>query len=331
MVPFSFLDLVNVNQGETPRDALMKSLDLARHAEALGYQRYWVAEHHNMPNIASAATSVVIGYLAAGTETIRLGSGGIMLPNHPTLVVAEQFGTLASLYPNRIDLGLGRAPGTDAETSMALRRDQGRVQDFPEEIRALQAYFAPATEGQRVQAVPGAGLNVPLWILGSSTYGASVAASFGLPYSYAAHFVSDSLFDAIDVYRREFKPSPQLAKPHFMLCVNVIAAETDRQAQRLFTTLQQGFVNLLRGKKALSQPSVEDINSYWSPAEAQQISRMLKYSIVGSAETVQRQLKALLTETAADEIMITAPIFDHQSRLRSLEITAGVMHFQPEL
>ncbi|MDX6305630.1 MAG: hypothetical protein QOI77_2599, partial [Blastocatellia bacterium] len=287
MVPISILDLVPVILGETPREALRKSLDLAQHAERLGYTRYWVAEHHNMTAIASAATSVVIGYLAGGTSTIRVGSGGIMLPNHSPLVIAEQFGTLESLYPGRIDLGLGRAPGTDQRTLRALRRDPGRADDFPQDVLELQTLLAPVKPGQAVRAVPGYGTEVPIWILGSSTFGAELAASLGLPYAFASHFAPAALIDALDIYRRTFKPSKQLNPsnqlgPHAMMGVNVVAADTDEEARHLFTTVQQSFTNLLRGSPGKLQPPIDNIEEYWTPAEKRQASRMLKHSIVGS-------------------------------------------------
>jgi luciferase family oxidoreductase group 1 len=262
MVPISILDLVPVVLGETPREALRKSLDLVRHAEAFGYTRYWVAEHHNMTGIASAATSVVIGYLACGTSTIRVGSGGIMLPNHSPLVIAEQFGTLESLYPGRIDLGLGRAPGTDGLTLRALRRASVRADSFPEDVLELMLLLGEVKPGQPVRAVPGAGTEVPIWILGSSTFGAELAAALGLPYAFASHFAPESLFEALEIYRRQFKPSKQLAAPYAMVGVNVVAAETDEEARRLFTTVQQSFTNLVRGAPGKLQAPVDDIEAW---------------------------------------------------------------------
>ncbi len=327
MIPISILDLVPVIVGETPREALQKSLDLARHAESLGYTRYWVAEHHNMSGIASAATSVVIGYLACGTQTIRVGSGGIMLPNHSPLVIAEQFGTLESLYPGRIDLGLGRAPGTDGRTLRALRRDPGRADSFPEDVLELQAYLATVEPDQPrpfVRAVPGRGTEVPLWILGSSTFGAEMAAAFGLPYAFASHFAPDALFDALEIYRKQFKPSKQLQRPYAMVGVNIVAAATDEEARRLFSTLQQSFTNLLRGSPGKLQPPLDDIEQYWTPPEKHQASRMLKYSIVGSAETVRRDLESFIALTRADELMVVCSLHDHAARVRSYEIVAGI-------
>ena len=325
MVPVSILDLVPVILGETPREALRKSLELAQHAEAFGYKRYWVAEHHNMTAIASAATSVVIGYLAGGTSTIRIGSGGIMLPNHSPLVIAEQFGTLESLYPGRIDLGLGRAPGTDARTLRALRRDPSRENSFSQDVLELQQFLAPVQPGQVVRAVPGAGTEVPIWILGSSTFGAELAAGLGLPYAFASHFAPDALFAALDIYRRQFKPSKQLDHPYAMVGVNVVAADTDAEARRLFTTIQQSFANLVRGAGGKLQAPIDNIDDYWTPAEKHHASHMLKYSIVGSAETVHRELEDFVRLTKADELMIVTSIYDHRARIRSYEIVAEVL------
>lgn len=325
MVPVSILDLVPVILGETPREALPKSLQLARHAEALGYRRYWVAEHHNMTGIASAATSVVIGYLAGGTSTIRVGSGGVMLPNHSPLVIAEQFGTLESLYPGRIDLGLGRAPGTDPRTVRALRSDSRSSDSFPEDVLELQALLAPAKSGQAVRAVPGAGTEVPIWILGSSLFGAELAAKFGLPYAFASHFAPDELFAALDVYRSRFKPSKQLDQPYAMVGVNVVAAKTDEEARRLFTTVQQSFTNLVRGAGGKLQAPIDNIEEYWNPIEKYQASRMLKYSFVGSRETVRRELQEFLSLTQADELMIVTSLYDHAARMRSYDIVAEIV------
>ena len=320
MVPLSVLDLVPVVEGATPRDALRNSLDLARHAERLGYRRFWVAEHHNMPAIASAATAVVIAHLAAGTSTIRVGAGGIMLPNHAPLVIAEQFGTLESLYPGRIDLGLGRAPGTDEKTMRAMRRGPEDAAHFPHDVQELQAYLAPVAEGQRIQAVPGGGLRVPLWILGSSTYGAQLAAMLGLPYAFASHFAPDMLMHALAIYRARFKQSAQLDRPYAMPTINVIAAETDAEARRQFTTLQQAFANIGRGRPALIKPPIDDIERFWTPEEKARASHMLTYSIVGGPETVRRELRQFVETTGADEVMIVATLHDHAARLRSYEI-----------
>jgi luciferase family oxidoreductase group 1 len=322
MVPLSVLDLVPVVEGASPRDALLNSLDLARHAERLGYRRYWVAEHHNMPAIASAATSVVIGYLAAGTSSIRVGAGGIMLPNHAPLVIAEQFGTLASLYPGRIDLGLGRAPGTDGKTLSALRRNPEDAAHFPHDVQELQAFFAPVQEGQRIQAVPGGGLDVPLWILGSSTYGAQLAAMLGLPYAFASHFAPDALMQALAIYRARFQPSAQLDRPYVMPTLNVIAAGTDIEARRQFTTLQQAFANIGRGRPALIKPPIDDIEQIWTAEEKLRATHMLTYSIVGGPATVRNGLRRFIEATAADELMIAATLHDHDARVRSYEIAA---------
>jgi len=324
MIPLSVLDLVPVRVGDTPADAFRYTLDLARHADDWGFTRYWMAEHHNMTGIASAATSVVIGYVANGTKRIRVGAGGIMLPNHSPLVIAEQFGTLESLFPGRIDLGLGRAPGTDQVTMRAMRRDPRSAERFPEDVAELQAFFGPVTAGQAVRAVPGAGLNVPLWILGSSLYGAQVAAHFGLPYAFASHFAPDALMQALEVYRQYFRPSAQLQKPHAMVGVNVIAADTDDEARRLFTSLQQRFTNMLRNQRGQMSPPIDDIEQYWTPAEKHQVMQMLSCSFAGSRDTVKRLLDAFIEKTGADELMVSGAIFDHAARLRSYEILGEI-------
>ena len=328
MVAYSVLDLVPVIEGEQPGDALRKSADLARHAEALGYTRYWVAEHHTMTGIASAATSVVIGHLAAATKTIRVGAGGIMLPNHAPLIIAEQFGTLEALFPGRIDLGLGRAPGTDQITMRAMRRNPMASDQFPQDVLEVQAFFAPAGPNQAIQAVPGAGLDVPLWILGSSTFGAQLAAELGLPYSFASHFAPDELMHALAIYRERFKPSEQAQTPYAMPGINVIAADTDAEARYLATSLQQRFVGMVRGARGKLQPPIDDIEQYWSPAEKAHVSRMLRYAFIGSPETIRRELAAFIAATSADEIMVTAPIYDHKARKRSYELLAAIA---PEL
>ncbi|RUP00478.1 LLM class flavin-dependent oxidoreductase [Hyphomicrobium sp.] len=322
MAAISILDLVRVTQSTDARGALDNARDLAAHAERWGYRRFWVAEHHNMPGIASAATSIVIAHIAAGSKTIRVGAGGIMLPNHAPIIIAEQFGTLARLFPGRIDLGLGRAPGTDPATVQALRRQPSASESFPQDVLELQAYFAAASPGQRVQAVPAAGTDVPLWILGSSLFGAYLAAELGLPYAFASHFAPEQLLPALDVYRSRFKPSEQLGKPHAMVGVNIIAAETDREARFLATTQQMSFANILRGARQLSQPPIDDIETYWSPREKAQAMQMLSRSIIGSPATVKAGLEALIDETAADEVMIVSDIYDHALRLRSFEIIA---------
>jgi luciferase family oxidoreductase group 1 len=324
MTPLSILDLVRVTQDTDARGALDKARDLASHAESWGYRRIWVAEHHNMPGIASAATSIVLGHIAAGTKTIRVGAGGIMLPNHAPYVIAEQFGTLARLFPGRIDLGLGRAPGTDQLTLRALRRTPEAAENFPQDVLEVQAFLAPAGPNQRIQAVPAAGTEVPLWILGSSHFGAMLAAELGLPYAFASHFAPELLVQALEIYRARFKPSEQLDRPYAMVGVNIIAAATDDEARRLATTQQMSFANLFRGARGLSQPPIDDIDSYWSPAEKTQAMRMLARSIVGSPDTVGAGIEALVAETGADELIIVSDIYDHATRLRSFELIADV-------
>ncbi|WP_374563185.1 LLM class flavin-dependent oxidoreductase [Ideonella sp.] len=319
MTPLSILDLVPVTVGATPADALRHSLALAQTAERLGYTRYWVAEHHNMTGIASAATSVVIGYLAGGTTTLRVGAGGVMLPNHSPLVIAEQFGTLESLYPGRIDLGLGRAPGTDQHTAQALRRDPHAADTFVQDVQELQALFEPVQEGQAIRAVPGAGLRVPLWILGSSLFGAQLAAALGLPYAFASHFAPAALQQALQVYRSTFRPSARQPKPYAMVGLNVIAAETDDEARRLFTSQQQAFTNMVRNRRGLFPPPIDDIDSYWTPAEKHHAAGMLACSIVGSVDTVRHGLQRFADETQADELMIVSAVFDPALRRRSIE------------
>jgi len=322
MPALSILDLVRVTESTDARGALDNARDLAAHAEDWGYQRFWVAEHHNMPGIASAATSVVLAHIAAGSQRIRVGAGGIMLPNHAPIVIAEQFGTLERLYPGRIDLGLGRAPGTDQYTVRALRRSLEKADDFPRDVRELQAYFAPVQPGQRVQAVPAGGTDVPIWILGSSTYGAQLAAAFGLPYAFASHFAPDQLLPALRIYRENFKPSAQLARPHAMIGVNIVAADTDREARRLATTQQMSFADIFRGARGLSKPPIDDIELYWSPMEKAQAMQMLARTIVGSPDTVRAGIDALVAETGADELMIVSDVYDHQARLHSFELIA---------
>lgn len=320
----SVLDLAPVIEGNTPRDALLNARSLAQHAEKLGYQRFWMAEHHNMVGIASAATSVALGFVAEGTKTIRIGSGGIMLPNHSPMVIAEQFGTLESLYPGRIDLGLGRAPGTDQRTLRALRRGPDTADQFPRDVQELQAFFAEVQPGQAIQAVPGGGLNVPIWILGSSTFGAQLAGILGLPYAFASHFAPDMLMQALAAYRQRFQPSEQLSAPYSMACVNVICADTDAVARRLFTSLQQAFANMMRNARGKMQPPIDDIETYWSGAEKAQAQHMLTYSFVGSPQTVKRELGEFLRVTGVDELMVTGSIYDHEARLRSFELLAGI-------
>ncbi|MDQ1612517.1 MAG: hypothetical protein QOG00_2448 [Pyrinomonadaceae bacterium] len=323
---FSVLDLAPVKEGGSIGETFRETLDLARHAERWGYRRYWLAEHHNMRGIASAATAVLIGYVAGGTETIRVGSGGVMLPNHAPLVVAEQFGTLESLYPGRIDLGLGRAPGTDQRTALALRRHLAAADDdFPRDVAELQNYFAPVRPGQAVRAVPGAGLNVPIWLLGSSLFSAELAAARGLPFAFASHFAPDYLLQALEIYRSKFRPSETLAKPYAMAGFNVFAADTDAEARRLFTSVQRQFVNLRRGVPGLLQPPDETLEADWSEMERAGVEHMLACSVVGSPETVRRGLEAFIEVTQADELMLTAQIYSHAARLHSFEIVAGLM------
>lgn len=324
VVPYSVLDLVPVPEGALPAESFRHSLDLARHAERWGYHRYWLAEHHNMPGIASAATAVLIGHLAGGTNTLRLGAGGIMLPNHSPLVIAEQFGTLSSLYPDRIDLGLGRAPGTDQRTMQALRRQRsGEVDDFPADVRELMGYFED--EIGAVQAVPGQGLHVPIWLLGSSLYSAQLAAAMGLPFGFASHFAPGLLLQALELYRTQYRPSARWPKPHAVVCVNLIAADTDREARFLFTTLQQQFLRLYRGDAGKLPLPVQTLGDEWSPRELMAMEQTLARSLVGEPDRVRHGLKALLAETGADELMFNGPIVDHQARLRSFEIGAELM------
>ena len=324
MIPFSVLDLAPIAEGAGPADAFRNSLDLARHAERWGYRRFWLAEHHNMKGIASAATSVVIAHVAGGTGTIRVGAGGIMLPNHSPLVIAEQFGTLESLFPGRIDLGLGRAPGTDMLTTRALRRDLAASGDrFPQDVVELQALLGPEQPGQKVRAVTGAGTNEPIWIQGSSLIVDQLAAALGLPYAFASHFAPEALMEALEVYRSRFQPSEQLERPYAMLGVNVFAAETDASARRLFTSLQQQFINLRRGDPGRLQPPIDDIDAYCSPVEKAGLDRALACSIVGGPDTVREGLRDFIARTRADELMVTAQIFDHAARLRSFDLTAA--------
>jgi luciferase family oxidoreductase group 1 len=325
VIPFSILDLSPIPQGATAADALRNSLDLAQHAEAWGYSRFWLAEHHNMPGIASAATSVVIGHVAGGTKTIRVGSGGIMLPNHSPLVIAEQFGTLESLFPGRIDLGLGRAPGTDQPTMRALRRNMASASDtFPQDVEELQSYFEPPTPNQKIRAFPSAGLRVPIWLLGSSLFSAQLAAELGLPFAFASHFAPADMMQAVQLYRAQFKPSRQLDRPYVMLGLNVVTADTDAEARFQFTSVQQSFTNLRRGTPGQIPPPIEDIDSYWSPQEKASASMTLLCSAVGSPETVERGIVKFIEVTQPDEIITTAHIYDHSARLRSFELLAEI-------
>jgi luciferase family oxidoreductase group 1 len=326
MVPYSVLDLSPIVQGGDAGQALRNSLDLARHAERWGYRRYWMAEHHNMPGVASAATAVALAHVAAGTSTIRIGAGGVMLPNHAPLVIAEQFGTLAALHPGRVDLGVGRAPGTDPLTARALRRTlQGAVDGFPQDVLELAAYFAPVQPGQQVTAVPGAGLEVPLWILGSSLYGAQLAAALGLPYAFASHFAPTALDQALHVYRRDFRPSAQLARPYAMAGFNVFAAETDEEGEVLMTSVQQAFVNLRTGRAGPLPPPAAGYADTLPPEARAMLNEALSCTAAGSRETVRRKLRAFIERTGVDEVMLTSQTFDHAARLRSLEIAAEAL------
>ncbi len=322
MVDLSILELGRVRQGSDRRAALDEARTLAQHAETWGYRRLWVAEHHNMTAVTTAATSLVIAHIAAGTRTIRVGAGGIMLPNHPPYIIAEQFGTLETLFPGRIDLGLGRAPGTDQTTLRALRRDPASAERFPQDVLELQAFLAPYQPGQRVEAVPGSGTQVPLWILGSSLFGAQLAAELGLPYGFASHFAPEALDRALQLYRSRFKPSAQLDKPYALVGANIIAAESDDEARFLATSQQMAFADVVRGARSLTRPPTHDIDAYWSPQEKAQASQMLAVSIVGSVETVRRGIAQLVERTAADEIMIVSDLFDPAKRLRSFELIA---------
>ena len=325
-IPYSVLDLATVIEGKTPADTFVSSLDLAKHAESWDYTRYWLAEHHNMISVASSATSVVIGHIAGGTKKIRVGSGGIMLPNHSPLVIAEQFGTLESLYPGRIDLGLGRAPGTDQLTAMAIRGDRfAAVNNFPQEVRKLQTYFSAENQHSKVRAIPGEGLEIPIWILGSSTDSAHLAAAMGLPYAFASHFAPAQFLTAIDIYRKEFKASEYLQEPYVLSCVNVIAADTDAEANKLATSLYQMFRGIITGERKLLQAPVDNIGEVLSSYEAEQINQMLACTFVGSKELVKEDMESFLAQTQVDEIMVSAHIYDHQAKLRSYELFAELM------
>jgi len=324
-IPFSVLDLSPINQDSTAAESFRNSLSLAQHAEQLDYKRFWLAEHHNMAGIASAATSVVIGHIAGGTSKIRVGAGGIMLPNHAPLVIAEQFGTLESLYPKRIDLGLGRAPGSDRVTAHALRRTlHSDGDDFPELLEELRFFFQKPIENQKVQAVPGGGLNVPIWLLGSSGFSARLAGELGLPFAFAGHFSPEYILPAFELYRRNFTPSDKLEKPYAMLAINIVAAETDEEAWRLATTQFQSFLRLIRGTPGQMLPPVETMDGLWTAQEKALVDARLGGSIIGSAATVRENLEKMLSETRADELMINAMIFDHAARLRSYEIVAEI-------
>jgi luciferase family oxidoreductase group 1 len=331
MTIFSVLDLSPITEGSDASQALANTLDLARHAEALGYHRYWVAEHHNMQGIASAATAVVIGHIAQGTSSIRVGSGGVMLPNHAPLVIAEQFGTLESLFPGRIDLGLGRAPGTDQVTAQALRRNlDGDVNAFPQDVVELQHYFSEPVDGQRVRAVPGAGLHVPIWILGSSLFGAQLAAALGLPFGFASHFAPGALTQALEIYRERFEPSEQLQEPYVMVGYNICAAATEDEAQYLRSSSQQSFLNMSRGQPRRLQPPVRDFLSTLSPADQQALKQMPPVSAVGEPDTVRDQIKAFVTQTGADEVILACQVHEHAARVESYRLTAQALGMNAE-
>jgi luciferase family oxidoreductase group 1 len=324
MIPFSILDLAPITEGSDASQSFHNSLDLARHGERWGYNRFWLAEHHGMPGIASAATSVLIAHVAGGTSRIRVGAGGIMLPNHSPLVIAEQFGTLESLFPGRIDLGLGRAPGSDHVTARALRRNLASDADeFPQDVVELMDYFADSPRRQ-VRAVPGAGLEVPVWILGSSLFGAQLAAALGLPYAFASHFAPQMMMQAIEIYRSTFRPSAQLDKPYVMLGFNVFAADSDDEAQYLATSMQQAFVNLRSGRPTRLQPPVPGYLEQLGVQERGMLDQVLSCSAIGARDTVAAQLGAFIERTGADELMITSQVFDHAARLRSYELTAAI-------
>lgn len=322
MVKLSVLDLAYIGEGFTPADALANSLDLAQHCEAAGFERFWLAEHHNLAGIASAATAVCIGHVAGGTKTIRVGAGGIMLPNHSPMVIAEQFGTLATLFPGRIDLGLGRAPGTDQHTLQALRRGPESSEYFPQDVVELRALLGPPKENQIIHAIPGEDTNVPLWILGSSLFGAQLAALLGLPYAFASHFAPQALMQAVSIYRERFKPSAQLAEPYVMVGCSAIVADSEDEARKLFTSPQQQFVHRMRGGRVKLPPPIDDIETFWSPTEKAQAPSMLSCAFHGSTETIKEKLAPLIKATGADELMVTAAIWDHRARVRSYELLA---------
>jgi len=325
MTAFSLLDLAPITEGADAAQSFRNTVDLAQHAERWGFQRYWLAEHHNMPGIASSATSILIGHVAAATSTIKVGSGGIMLPNHAPLVIAEQFGTLATLYPGRIELGLGRAPGTDQVTSRALRRTlNDSAENFPQDVLELRDYFDDATPGQRVRAVPGTGTKVPIWLLGSSLFSARLAAALGMPFAFASHFAPDMLDAALDVYRAHFEPSATLAAPHAMVGVNIFAAETEADARRMMTSAQQQFLLLRRGTPGKLKPPVDSMDHLWNEGEKAMVARALACSAVGDPEMVRADLSAILARTGANELMMAGQIFDHGARLNSFEIASGI-------
>ncbi|UKT65271.1 LLM class flavin-dependent oxidoreductase [Pedobacter mucosus] len=326
-IKYSILDLATVREGETPVHTFPKSLALAQQAERLGYNRYWFAEHHNMAAVASSATAILIGYIAGGTKTIRVGSGGIMLPNHAPLIVAEQFGTLGSLYPNRIDLGLGRAPGTDQATAVAIRGENfNAAHSFPRDVARLQVLFSADNKNSNIRAIPGEGVDIPMWILGSSTDSAHLAASMGLPYAFASHFAPTYFESAIKIYKESFKPSKYLSKPYVMACVNVVAADTDQEAQKLATSVKQMFLGVITGKRQALQPAVENMNTVWSEYEQEAVEQMLSYSFIGSSETLQTSLSKFVSDYGVDEIMATSHIYNHDAMLHSGKLFAGLFN-----
>jgi luciferase family oxidoreductase group 1 len=325
-IPYGVLDLATVVQDKTTADTFKNSVSLAKHTELLGYSRYWLAEHHNMISVASSATSVLIGHIAGATEKIRVGSGGIMLPNHSPLIIAEQFGTLATLYPDRIDLGLGRAPGTDQLTAMEIRGDRYQApHHFPQDVLKLQRYLSNDNSDSQVRAIPGEGTEVPIWILGSSTESAHLAASYGLPYAFASHFAPTYFLEAIQIYRQNFRPSAQLAKPYVMACVNVIAAETDAAAEKLSTSLKQLFMGIVTGKRRLLQPPVNDMGTIWTEIEEEAVGQMLAFAFISGPSKLKKDLQHFIEQTKIDEVMATSPIYDHQARLKSYEILAQAL------
>ena len=322
-IPVSVLDLAAIVQGDAPGESFKKSLQVAQHAEQLGYNRYWFAEHHNMENIASSATAVLIGYIAAGTSSLRVGAGGVMLPNHAPLIIAEQFGTLESLYPGRIDLGLGRAPGTDQLTSFALRRNlHGSVDDFPQDVIELKNYLAPRTPGAKVRAIPGEGTQVPLWLLGSSTYSAQLAGTLGLPFAFAAHFAPALLGDALKLYRQRFTPSDQLSQPYSMACINVIAADTDEEAEYLATSFYRLAMGIVTNTRRPLQPPIKSMEGIWSEYEEAAVKQMMQYTFIGSAKTVSEKLNIFLEQTEVNEIMVASYIYDNNAKIHSYELIA---------
>ncbi|RYG19212.1 MAG: LLM class flavin-dependent oxidoreductase [Chitinophagaceae bacterium] len=326
VVPYSVLDLAGVIEGHDIADTFRNSVSLAQHAETLGYNRYWLAEHHNMISVASSATSILIGHIAGHTKSIRVGSGGIMLPNHTPLIIAEQFGTLATLYPNRIDLGLGRAPGTDQLTAYEIRGERFHSpQHFPQDVRKLQQYLGDDNYDSKVRAIPGEGTNVPIWILGSSTESAHLAASYGLPYAFASHFAPTHFFEAIEIYRKNFRPSDVLQEPYVLSCVNVVAADTDAEAERLATSLKVLFSGIVTNKRRLLQPPVDSMDGLWSDIEEAAVEQMLDFTFIGGPEKLKEQFQSFLNHTKVDELMVTSHIYDHTARLRSYELVADAL------